>query len=154
MQLITGDRLAERIDGVVHRDTQESDVGFDLTVAAVEVLTGPGSLDFGGSEFAEAATEALEPAPASPDDEYGWWRLGEGHYRVRFNETLRLRGGEVATIRPHPRLLAAGAAHGAVDIVSGDGDELSVLLTVGITGCRLKENCRVSRLKVWEEAPA
>ena len=52
MHLLSADDTRQRLDGLVHFDTQSSAArdGLDLTVAAVFAFTGPGQLDFGGDE--------------------------------------------------------------------------------------------------------
>jgi deoxycytidine triphosphate deaminase len=149
MRILDADATSGHVDGLVHLETQRAPSGLDLTVGGVARITGPGRLDFGGSEFAPAPTGELSPAPASPDDDYGWWELDPGSYVVRYNETLELDDGQVALVHPLPRLLGAGASHPAF-VADADGERLEVLLTVGEGGCGLKENCRVSRLLVAE----
>lgn len=148
MRALTGSEAARRLEGVIHADTQVAERGVDLTVAEVHALTEGGRLDFGGSEWEEAAAEGLEPELASPDDDYGWWHLGEGSYRVVYNESARLGDGETGRVDSLPRLLRAGASHAAFTI-SRETSELTALLVVPPTGCHLKENCRISRLTVF-----
>ncbi len=147
MRILDADATAARLGGLVHLDTQRAASGLDLTVDEVARLTGPGSLDFGGSEFAPADLATLDPELADPADDYGWWELEAGTYAVRFNEAIDLEEGQVGVVHPLPRLQRAGAAHAAF-VVDGAEDPVEALLTVGAAGCRLKENCRVSRLLV------
>ncbi len=149
--MLTGNQVADRTESLVHADTQLADHGLDLTVGAIYLLIGPGSLDFGGSEFEDAPREKLEPEPASPDDDYGWWRLEAGAYLAVYNERVRLEAGEVARIESLARLQAAGASHASWTF-TGSPDELSSLLFVASAGCHLKENCRISRLSVTTTA--
>lgn len=136
-------RTTARIDRLVHLDTQKAAVGLDLTAGAIYRLTGPGRLDFGGSELRAAGRQELEPELASPDDDYGWWRLEAGTYALRYNEAVEPEEGEVGFILPLERVLRAGASHPAF-AVDGRRDPLETLFTVGRLGCHLKENCRVS----------
>lgn len=149
MRILDADATSEKLDGLVHLGTQRAAAGLDLTVDEVARLTGPGSLDFGGSELAPADLRTLDPERADPDDAYGWWELEPGTYALRYNEGLALEAGQLAVIHPLPRLHRAGASHGSF-VVEGSRDPLEALLTVGAAGCRLKENCRVSRLLVVE----
>lgn len=149
MRILDADAARTHVDGLVHLDTQRASAGLDLTVDEVARVAGAGALDFGGSEFEPAALEAMTPRLASPDDDYGWWQLEGGSYVVRYNESLKLDDGRLARIYALPRLLRAGAFHPA--FVAGNGDDpLETLLRVGRGGCRLKENCRVSRLLIVE----
>lgn len=139
------DRTRSRVEGLLHLDTQRAAVGLDLTVGHVFRLTGPGSLDFGGSELEAAGREAVESELRHEDDDYGWWDLEPGSYVVRYNETLAPEEDETAHVLPLERLLLAGASHAAF-LVDGPRDPLETLLTVSAAGCSLKENCRISRV--------
>jgi len=147
--MLSPDALAQQIDGLVHLDTQRAPDGIDLTVAAMFRTTGPGQLDFGGGEFETAPRDALMPALDAPDDEYGWWILDPGAYVVRYNEALTLREGQRAEVTPLERTLLAGAVHGSFVLNQGR-DPLETLLVVSGEECRLKENCRLSRLTVHD----
>jgi deoxycytidine triphosphate deaminase len=146
MQRITD--IQPLLDGIVHWETQETPHGADLTVAQIFRLSGPGQLDFGGDEFAEASREQLAPTKAHPDDSYGWWRLDEGTYIARYNETVQLALDQHARLDPLPRLLRAGAQHPS-RVVNPPVGTLETLLTVGASGCHIKENARISRLEVF-----
>ena len=147
MRILDADATSALLEGLVHLDTQRAAAGLDLTVDEVARLTGPGALDFGGSEFEPADLTTLDPELASPDADYGWWELEAGTFAVRYNEAVALEEGQVGLVHPLPRLQAAGASHGSF-VVEGARDPVDVLLTVGEGGCRLKENCRISRLIV------
>lgn len=145
----SSDATASRVRGLVHLDTQRAPKGLDLTVDAVFRTTGHGQLDFGGSECQAAPRERIEPVLDAPEDDYGWWTLEKGAYVVQYNEALSLHDGEQAVVTPLERTLHAGAHHGS--FVLDDGrDPLETLLVVSRMGCRLKENCRVSRLVVLD----
>lgn len=149
MRLLTGEKSAAYLEGIVHLDTQAAERGLDLTVAEVHRLTGPGALDFGGSEFEEAPLEKIASEKADPDDDYGWWTLDAGTYLIHYNEAAAPDEGCVALVFPQERLLKAGAAHPAF-VVDERRDPLETLLNVGALGLRLKENARVSRLLIVE----
>ena len=149
MRILDAEATSGLLHGLVHLDTQRAAVGLDLTVDRVARLVGPGALDFGGSEFEAAEREPLEPVPASPDDDYGWWELEAGTYLVGYNEAPDLHGGRVGLVQALPRLQRAGAFHPAF-VVDGAENPVETLLRVGEAGCRLKENCRISRLLVLE----
>jgi len=147
--MLSADALAQQLDGLVHLDTQRAPDGIDLTVHAVYRVTGPGQLDFGGGEFEKAPREPVTPVLDAPDDDYAWWTLDQGTYVVRYNEALTLTESQRAEIAPLPRTLLAGASHGSFALTQSR-DPLETLLAVGRKGCRLKENCRLSRLTVQD----
>lgn len=145
--MLSSDALAQQIDGLIHFDTQQAPDGLDLTVDSVYRTTGHGQLDFGGSEFNAAPREVLTPVLDDPEDDYAWWTLEQGAYVVRYNESLTLEEGQRAHIFPLERTLLAGAHHGTF-VLDDDRRPLETLLVVSHLGCRLKENCRLSRLTV------
>jgi len=148
----TADALVQQLDGLVHLDTQRAPKGIDLTVDAVFRTTGHGQLDFGGGEFQAAPRERIEPVLDDPDsrrDDYGWWTLEKGAYLIQYNESLTLGEGQQAVVSPLARTLQAGAHHGSF-VLDEDRAPIETLLVVSRMGCRLKENCRVSRLVVFE----
>ncbi len=147
MRLLTADDARSYVTDLIHFDTQRADRGVDLTVESVYELTGPGQLDFGGSEFELAPRTKLDPQRAHPDDDYGWWTLDPGTYLVRYNETPDLDRGSIGQVMPLPRLLRTGLHHGSF-VVDASADVLETALFVGPTGGRLKENCRISRLLI------
>jgi len=142
-------QIGEAVAGLVHEPTQSRDHGLDLTVAAIEEVTVPGRVDFGGGELDPAETEPVETQLRDPDDDYAWWTLDQGAYVVRYNESLTLRSGQRAEISPLERTLLAGAHHATFGLNEGR-DPLETLIVVSRLGCRLKENCRLSRLTVRE----
>lgn len=147
--MLSPDRLSRQIDGLVHLDTQRAPRGLDLTVDRIYRTTGHGQLDFGGSEFDAAPREVLNPVLDDPEDDYAWWTLDEGAYIVEYNESLSLEEGQQARVWPLERTLHAGAHHGTFVLDEGR-TPLKTLLVVTRMGCRLKENCRLSRLMVLE----
>lgn len=149
--MLPADALAQQLDGLVHLDTQRAPGGIDLTVETVFRTTGHGQLDFGGSEFEAAPREPLTPVLDDPNDDYGWWTLEEGAYVVRYNESVSLDADQQAIVAPLERTLRAGAHHGTF-VLDDDREPLETLLVVSRMGCRLKENCRVSRLVVIDKS--
>jgi dUTP diphosphatase len=149
MELLTGLEAQSYVQGLVHEKTQVGAFWLDLTVAAVQRLTKRGTLDFGGSEFSAAESLPLRSNKRRDDDKYGWWELGDGMYRVIFNEQLnKLPDDHAAFLAPHPRLISAGASHTSSYFFQGD--DLSAVVNVPQAGCALKQNCRVSRLQVFK----
>jgi hypothetical protein len=134
------DDLADRLGNLVHRDTQVHDRGVDLTVAAVHAVAGPGGVDFGGGELADATTHALDPARRDPADDYGWWTLGGGSYLIEYNETLT--GDDPVSLQPRVAVAERGASHPTLSVAALP----RVPLSVPPAGLRIKENARVSTL--------
>lgn len=147
MNALTGEEIAQCLDGIVYEKKQRHAHAFDLTVDAISRFEGPGRLDFGGSEFEAAASKEIQVEKRSPDDDYGWWSLSEGRYRVRFNERITTDDEVSAWILPHERLLHAGGDHSSVP-VTGSDRTLAALLSVGEHGLYIKENARISTLIV------
>jgi hypothetical protein len=128
------------LDGVVYEPTQDESRGFDLTVAEVYDLTGPGRVDFGGGELTEAETMAHDSQKRNEDDDYEWWHLDPGQYLLAYNESLA--ADVTVTLQTRDELLACGAFHPTLQVT-----ELPrVPLSVGGEGIRIKENARVSTL--------
>lgn len=147
--MLSADDVAQHLDGLVHLETQRAPRGIDLTVDAVYRTAGHGQLDFGGSEFAAAPREPLTPVLDDPEDDYAWWTLEKGAYIIQYNESLHLDEGQQARVSPLERTLHAGAHH-ATFVLDEDRDPMETLLVVTRMGCRLKENCRLSRVTVRE----
>jgi len=145
MELISGEEASGFVDGIVYKEKQIRELTVDLTVKEVHSVKCSGALDFGGSEYREAETERLEPAKKECE-EYGWWKLDEGVYLIRFNETVKPIEG-LGLLSPHPRLLKAGAAHPTLFLHEWESGYV-LPLQVGWQGLELKENSRVSKLIV------
>lgn len=128
------------VENIVHEETQSTDEGFDLTVAAVHEIVEPGRVDFGGGELEAAETTPHESAKRDPDDDYEWWTLREGQYLVEYNESLT--GEATVTIQPRTELLERGVSHPTLHV-----EELPrVPIAVGGAGIKIKENARVSTI--------
>lgn len=147
MRYLDGEDVARALTGVISEKHQRHAFETDLTVREVFRITGPGAVDFGGSEEEPAPREIVAPVKRREDDSYGWWDLAPGSYVLRFNESPELEDDQVAFLQPHERLLQAGASHCSYHF-RGHRDHLETLITVGSGGIRLKENARVSKLLV------
>ncbi|MFB6302134.1 MAG: dCTP deaminase [Haloferacaceae archaeon] len=138
--------LADRIEGLVHADTQVHGAGVDLTVAEVARVAEAGRIDFGGGELAAADLDPVETELRSPDDDYGWWNLDTGGYVVRFNE--RLTGAEPVRVEPRRELAARGGS--LPTVTTADLDPLPLAVPTG-TGdgpaLRVKENARIATVR-------
>lgn len=147
-----GNEILERVNDILHKDTQVQSRRVDLTVNAVYELTGAGALDFGGSEFEPAPVDLVDTEKKHPDDDYGWWNLGQGTYLIEYNETLS-PGDMALLLTPLQRLNQAGATH-ASQVITDDSEPVQILLEVGDGGCRLKENCRVTGVHIVTDTHA
>lgn len=150
MEIISGSDVFDGLlDDALHADTQVEDRTVSLTAGAISELTGPGHLDFGGSEFQLADRHAVEPMKRNEDDDYGWWSLAEGQYIVEFNETIDLTQGHYGLVQPHDHLYWNGVNHPTLLLDADDTDmRISIPITVGQNGVEIKENARVSSLRV------
>ncbi|MFC7132871.1 MULTISPECIES: dCTP deaminase [Salinibaculum] len=136
---------AQFLTDVVHEPTQTEGRGFDLTVAEVYEVTGPGRVDFGGGELEQAETTPHDSQKRDPDDDYEWWHLDAGQYLIEYNEAIA-GDGMTFTLQTRDELLARGAFHPTLHVT-----ELPrVPLSVGGAGIRIKENARVSTLVAAE----
>jgi hypothetical protein len=137
---MSGGNLADRVEGIVHEDTQVHDAGVDLTVAAIAVIEDPGRVDFGGGELDTASFDRVPTELRNPGDDYEWWHLTEGQYMIEYNEALT--GDQSVWLQPRHELRERGGAHPTVRI-----DELGPMpLSVSRGGLYVKENARVSTL--------
>lgn len=146
-QFMTGQEIIALTSDLISAKKQQGSFSVDLTVSEIRKIENGGALDFGGSEFQEASTTLLKPEKKSAEEPYGWWKLGEGHYLIKFNETIQLKNQGLILIFPHKRLLAAGGSHPCVAI-EDPHEEIQVLLIVAIHGLSIKENARVSKALV------
>lgn len=139
----------ENINNIVYADTQQHKHHIDLTVNEIHKITGAGALDFGGSEFKPATTEKLKPRKQKTDDDYGWWKLTQGPYKIIFNESLTDLGDEVVLISPHPHLRDSGVVADTYLIGADEkSGSFSINITVSEAGCDIKENARIAEMRM------
>lgn len=132
--------LTDRVEGILHEETQVHERGLDLTVAEVYGIDDPGRVDFGGDELEDADLTPSEKTRREPTDDYGWWYLDSGGYVLEYNEELT--GEEPLRLQTRDEVRARGAFHPTATVSELD----RMPLTVGGAGIRLKENARVSTL--------
>lgn len=137
---MTGHDLLDRLDGIVHENTQVHDFGVDLTVDEIYRVAEPGRVDFGGGELEDAELEPVETSLRDSQDDYEWWNLDAGTYLLEHNESLE--PGAPLHLQTRRELRGRGAYHPSVTTTSLD----LVPLTVADGGIRIKENARVSTL--------
>lgn len=131
------------LEGTIYRDKQIEEHGVHLTVGSVHEILAGGQTDFGGDEQVPCETDELTPQKRDPDDDYGWWDLNRGHYRVRFNETLRAESGAFLLVA-NERILACGCSLTPAIVREGIID---TVLVVPKQGVRIKENARIGLLR-------
>jgi deoxycytidine triphosphate deaminase len=145
-ELTQGRDILPLVKNLIHGEKQVKEYSLDLTVREVFKLEGPGSIDFGGSEYAEPKKVKVNPVKQKPDDKYEWWHLEAGTYLVTLNETIEKVDG-IGFLSPHPRLMKAGCTHTTLFTLEWRRDYI-LPLTVGENGLKLKENARISKLLV------
>ncbi len=148
MQLLSGKAAAERVSGILHPKYQVHGYSVHLTARQIFSLEPTGQIDFGGSEYSAAKRVGVAPQRLRQEDRYQWWELDRGCYFVECNETLDLAEDEIALIEPDDRLLRAGASH-AASFVRGRLAPVELLLEVGAPRLRVKENARLSRVRLF-----
>ncbi|MFB6303698.1 MAG: dCTP deaminase [Haloferacaceae archaeon] len=141
---MSANALADRIEGLVHAETQVRDGAVDLTAAGVHRVADAGRVDFGGGELDEATLEPVETSLRNPEDDYGWWTLPEGTYVLTVNE--RLTGDDPVRVEPRGELAARGGTLPTLTTTALDPLPLSTPTGSGVT-LRVKENARVATVR-------
>jgi len=147
MTLLKSDKLTEHLQSIIHKETQQHENHFDLTVDHIHKITEAGSLDFGGGEFQPADFHKVEPQKDNEGDKYGWWHLSGGTYRATMNEELRNFQDTTALLAAHTHAQKAGIITNSM-ILSGKKEINSITMnfTVPEAGCNIKENARFAVL--------
>jgi len=148
MEPLTGRDAAARLTGMISPKYQVHGYAIDLTAKQIYGVEPTGQVDFGGTEYAPSARVPVASLRRSREDKYEWWDLARGCYMLEFNEGLRLAENEIAIIEPDERLLRCGAMH-AMTFLRGQGERMETLLVVGTMSVLIKQNARVSRLRVF-----
>jgi hypothetical protein len=148
MNLMSGHDAAAHVKGILSDKHQVHAYSVDLTVKNIWRVNPTGQLDFGGGEYVPAGHCPIEPHRLRPEDNYQWWELDRGCYFIEFNETLELGDDEIALLEPDPRALRTGATHASV-FLRGNMEKLETLFDVQAQHLTLKQNARVSRLRVF-----
>jgi len=129
------------ITGYIDLDVQLQPSGFDISLEGVESFRGGGAVDYSNQERALAMTE-----PVLPDD-IGWFNLGQGCYKVVYNETVRMPLDVAALARTRSTLLRNGASLGTAVWDPGyQGRSSSLLVVHNPHGIRLKRDARIAQL--------
>jgi deoxycytidine triphosphate deaminase len=153
MNLLPGKEAVNRIRGIILPKYQVHRFSVHLTVRNIYSVDPMGQVDFGGGEYVPAGKMAIAAQRRRTEDRYSWWDLGRGSYFVEFNESVELAEDEIALLEPEERLLRAGAVH-VPAFLRGRVAPIEALLHVDALRLQIKENARVSRLRIFRlQAP-
>ncbi len=151
MQLVSGKEALQRVRNLIKAEQQTHAYAVELTAKQLYSLNPTGAVDFGGSEYAAAEPHPVPTHQKHSQDRYQWWTLVHGAYQVEFNEVIELADDEIALLEPHERLLRAGAEHPAL-FLRGKVNPLTILLSVSGARLEIKQNARISTLRVFRLA--
>lgn len=150
--ILNREALREAVeDGLVqdypHFETQLQPNGFDMTAGEIHSYDSKGRLDFSNDEREIPGSTPLEPEKRDAGDDYGWWSLEPGVYKVVMNETVDLPGDVMAIAFPRSSLLRMGATIENAVWDSGYTGQGEFMLDVrNREGIEVKENARVNQL--------
>lgn len=153
MQLVSGKEAVQRVRTLINPQQQVHAYAVELTAKQLYNLNPTGEVDFGGSEYVAAERHPVATHQKHSQDKYQWWSLVHGAYQLEFNESLELADDEIALLEPHERLLRAGAEHPAL-FLRGKLNPLTTLLSVTCARVQIKQNARISTLRVFRLAGA
>ena len=151
MEPLSGKEITAHMSGILSPKHQVHGYAVDLTVKSISEVDPVGRVDFGGSEYTAAGKMPVGTVRRTPEDKYTWWDLGRGAYFVELNESLILGENEIAVIEPDERLLRAGATHTPL-YLRGRMTPLEALLEVNVVRLQVKQNARISRVRVFRFA--
>ena len=141
--------IAEKklVEGYIDIETQLTSNGFDLTAAEIFAFEGAGAVDFSNKERVMCAFKKIEPVKNVESDQYGWWQLKQGAYKVKTNETVNIPTDLIAMASTRTTLLRMGAhtAHGIWD-AGFCGKSEFLLIVENPSGILIKQNARVAQL--------
>lgn len=128
-------------------ETQLNANGFDLTVSEISGFNGAGSLDFSNSERIIPETKEMELKNKKAGDEYGWWFLSKGSYKVKTNEIISLPGSLAGFAFSRSSLLRMGAycQNGFWD-AGFSGKSEFLLMVDNPNGINVKQNARLIQI--------
>ncbi len=139
------------IQDYIHLDTQLTPQGFDLTVQEIHRFEGSGKIDFSNDEREIPDSTPIEPEKKNEDDDYGWWKLEPGTYKVVMNETVDIPNDLVGYAFPRSSLLRMGVTIENAVWDSGYTGTGSFKISVdNEDGVEIKENARLNQI-VFEE---
>jgi len=137
--------LTRVVHGVIHegKQIQEGEDIVIVTAHRVGNFSGSGAHDFGGSEYAVARVDWIEPRKKNDEDKYGWWELSEGDYLVEYNESVFPQNGR----RCYFQIWSAAERNGLsqpFQVITEKREPLVATLHVPAAGASIKENARIS----------
>ncbi len=139
------------ISGYPHLETQLQPNGFDVTVNEVHDYAGAGKLDFSNDERVIPDSDPVEPEKQGADDDYGWWALDPGAYKIVMNEHVTIPNDLVGVAFPRSSLLRMGAYTQTAFWDAGYSGGGTFLLQVNNPdGIHIKENARITQLSFLE----
>ncbi len=135
------------IEHYIDLDKQLTPNGFDFTASEIHRFKDSGKLDFSNGERDIPETEKIEPVKVNEDDEYGWWKLESGVYKIKTNEVVDLPEDVIAFAYPRSSLLRMGCTieNGVWD-AGFRGQSEFMLLVENDEGVEIKENARVNHI--------
>jgi dUTP pyrophosphatase len=143
-------RLIEKNDLISNYcdlDTQLTPNGFDLTASKIFQFSQAGALDFSNKERKIPESSELVVKKEKPGDNFGWWSLGPGIYKVVTNEKVKLPKDLIGVAFPRSSLLRMGAfTQTGVWDAGFEGISEFVLVVTNPSGMKLKQNARVVQL--------
>ena len=148
MLLLSGAEAAKRVGNFINQEHQIHGYSVELTAKQIYHLDPNGEVDFGGSEYVASTRNPVATHQKHSQDRYQWWTLTHGAYQIEFNETLELASDQIGFLEPHERLLRTGAEHAPI-FLRGKCDPLTMLLTVSGGRVQIKQNARISKLRVF-----
>jgi dUTP pyrophosphatase len=135
------------VAGYIDLNTQLTPNGFDLTAACIHSFSSAGSLDFSNKERKLPACKEVIPRKKNKGDEFGWWHLKKGIYKITANETVTLPKDILAVSFPRSSLLRMGIlTHTGVWDAGFSGRSEFVLVVENTRGARIKQNARLVQL--------
>ncbi|MFQ3308189.1 MAG: dUTP pyrophosphatase [Candidatus Nanohaloarchaea archaeon] len=135
------------IQNYVHLDTQLTPQGFDLTAAEIHRYEDSGKLDFSNDEREVPESTPIQPEKKNQEDEYGWWELEQGTYKVVMNEKVDIPNNLVGYAYPRSSLLRMGVTIENAVWDSGFTGTGSFKISVDNSeGVEIKENARLNQI--------
>ncbi|WP_414837588.1 deoxyuridine 5'-triphosphate nucleotidohydrolase [Candidatus Nanosalina sp. VS9-1] len=135
------------VENFIDLDKQLTPNGFDLTAKEIHRFKESGKLDFSNSEREIPETEKVEASKKDEEDDYGWWNLEPGAYKIKTNEIVDLPEDIIGFAYPRSSLLRMGCTieNGVWD-AGFRGTSEFLLIVENSEGVEIKENARVNHI--------